>query len=116
MSETLIAEIPASIIDISGKEFTLYNADETRKAALILRAMNHKLRREILSLIHSAGKSNVSDLYKSLQIEQSVASQHLAILRSAKLVKTERNGKQIWYTVNYDRINHYEQKVKELIS
>ena len=99
----------------SSKEFTLYNPDEVRKGALTLRAMNHKLRRDILSLIDITGKMNVTDLYKTMQIEQSVASQHLGILRTAKLVKTERAGKQIWYTVNHERINHYQQKVKELI-
>ena len=115
MSETIIPETTTFDVENSPKEFSLYNPDETRKGALILRAMNHKLRREILSRINHSGKSNVTDLYKTMQIEQSVASQHLAVLRNAKLVTTERTGKQIWYTVNHDRINHYQQKVKELL-
>jgi DNA-binding transcriptional ArsR family regulator len=50
----------------------------------------------------------VTALYKTMQLEQPVASQQLAILRRARLVNTERRGKTIVYSVNYpmlDRIS-----------
>ena len=37
-------------------------------------------------------------------MEQSVASQHLRILRDDQLVKAERSGKLIFYTVNYQKL------------
>jgi len=40
-----------------------------------------------------------------MNIEQSVASQHLAILRKAQIVLTERDGKRIFYSINYQQIN-----------
>lgn len=49
-----------------------------------MRAMNHKLRHTILTFIDNAGSTNVTAIYKALNIEQSVASQHLAIMRRAK--------------------------------
>ena len=57
----------------------------------------------------------VTDLYVKLRLEQSVASQHLAILRKAGIVSTERDGKFIFYTVNYKRIDEISQFVKDLV-
>ena len=54
-----------------------------KKAALVLRAVNHKLRQQILKLIHQKGRITVTEIYVKLRLEQSVASQHLAILRKA---------------------------------
>lgn len=75
-----------------------------QKAALQYRAINHKLRQQILQLLHKNSRMMVTSIYVKLRIEQSVASQHLAILRRAKLVTAEREGKSIYYSVNYPRL------------
>jgi len=67
---------------------------------LAFRAINHKLRQQIVAIIDEKGESIVTDLYVKLRIEQSVASQHLAILRKAGLVKVRRDGKFILYSIN----------------
>jgi DNA-binding transcriptional ArsR family regulator len=77
---------------------------DLKKAALYYRAINHKLRQQMLHLIDKKGEMMVTDIYVKLRIEQSVASQHLAILRRANLVTARREGKKIIYTVNYDQI------------
>lgn len=87
-----------------------------KKASLILRAINHKLRQQILKLIDESGKITVTEIYVKLRLEQSVASQHLAILRKAGFVKTERNGKFIYYTVNSGRIEELNQFVESLLN
>ena len=68
-----------------------------KKAALILRAINHKLRQQILKLIDEQGRITVTEIYVKLRLEQSVASQHLAILRKAGFVNTDRDGTFIYY-------------------
>jgi DNA-binding transcriptional ArsR family regulator len=88
---------------------------QLKKAALILRAINHKLRQQILKLIHQHGRITVTEIYVKLRLEQSVASQHLAILRKAGFVNTERDGKFIHYSVNYDRLNQVHTIVYELL-
>lgn len=75
-----------------------------KKAAMILRALNHKLRQQIVKLIDDNKKLTVTEIYIKLRLEQSVASQHLAILRRAGIVKTTRDGKFIYYSVNSSRI------------
>lgn len=85
-----------------------------KKSQMTLRALNHKLRQQILSTIEKGGNISVTEIYVKLRIEQSVASQHLAILRRANIVKTRREGKTIWYSVNFDRIKEIETYTKEL--
>jgi len=86
-----------------------------KKAAIILRAINHKLRQQILRLLDENKKLTVTEVYIRLRLEQSVASQHLAILRRAGFVKTEREGKFIYYMVNTERIAAVNQFVDSLV-
>lgn len=87
---------------------------QLKKASLIFRAVNHKLRQEILSLLHQNQRMAVTAVYVKLRMEQSVTSQHLAILRKAGFVTTQREGKQIFYSVNYDRLNQVTEIAKAL--
>jgi DNA-binding transcriptional ArsR family regulator len=86
-----------------------------KKAALVLRAINHKLRQQMMKIIDEKGKMTVTELYQILHLEQSVASQHLAILRKAGFVKTNRDGKFIYYSVNIDRIKEVNQFVEDIL-
>jgi len=87
-----------------------------KKAAMILRALNHKLRQQIVRILDEHKKLTVTELYIHLRLEQSVASQHLAILRRAGIVKTERDGKFIHYTINPDRIGDIMKTVHLLLA
>ena len=91
------------------------NFHNLKKAALVLRALNHKLRQQILALIETEKKITVTEIYVRMRLEQSVASQHLAILRRAGIVATQRDGKFIYYTVNYKRIEEINQFVQDLV-
>jgi len=87
-----------------------------RKGAMVLRAVNHKLRQKMMHLIHEGGRMTVTSIYTALRIEQSVASQHLAILRRQNLLITEREGKYIFYSVNYQRLKELHQLAEKLIA
>lgn len=94
---------------------TLIDASTIKKSSLIIRSLNHKLRQAIIDLIAENQKMTVTEIYVKLRIEQSVASQHLAILRRANMVKTVRDGKFIYYSLNADYINHVNRLAAELI-
>jgi DNA-binding transcriptional ArsR family regulator len=51
-----------------------------------------------------------------MRLEQSVASQHLAILRRAGIVITQREGKFIYYAVNHKRLLEINKFAEELIA
>lgn len=87
-----------------------------RKAVLTLRAINHKLRKDMIALLEENEKMTVTDLYVKLRLEQSVASQHLAILRKANIVETEREGKFIFYRLNKDRLFELSRLAEEMVA
>ncbi len=101
----------------SGSGSASLNVDyySLKKAALVLRALNHKLRQQILKLIDEKKKITVTEIYVKLRLEQSVASQHLAILRLAGIVITERDGKFIYYSVNHKRIEEIGHFAENLL-
>lgn len=74
------------------------------KASYIIRAISHPLRLKIISYIDKNKIVNVNKIYNSLSLEQSITSQHLNILRNSKLVTTRREGKFIFYSVNYSMV------------
>lgn len=87
-----------------------------KKAALVLRAMNHKLRQQMIKLLDESERMTVTEIYVKLRLEQSVASQHLAILRRSGIVITQRDGKFIYYAINYDRIAEVNKFVEDLVA
>jgi DNA-binding transcriptional ArsR family regulator len=68
----------------------------------------------MLHFIDSKTRINVTDIYHHFKLEQSVASQHLAILRKQRYVITERDKKNIFYSVNYQRIKEIQQIIEAL--
>ena len=90
------------------------NFSELQEASLVIRSLNHPLRQQILNLLEEFGSMTVTQIHIKLRIEQSVASQHLAIMRKTDVLKTERNGKFIYYSLNKATIravSHMVQKV-----
>jgi len=97
-----------------GPKEVLLDYTDLRKAVLVLRAVNHKLRQRIIDLLEESDTMTVTDIYIKLRLEQSVASQHLAILRRAGVVITERQGKFIYYSLDQDRLAQIAELVEEL--
>lgn len=84
---------------------SMINNDQLRPAMRILRALAHPLRLKIIAVIQEHnGSANVGEIFTALQIEQSIASQHLRVLRQAELVKTRRDRKFVYYSLDSERI------------
>lgn len=86
-----------------------------KKASLTFRAINHPLRQEMIRMIDSKGHATVTELFVEMRLEQSVASQHLAILRRAGLVKKIRDGKFMYYKLNLERLELLNKMVTDLL-
>ena len=81
------------------------NGEKLHASSEILRALAHPLRMQILEFIDQNEMINVNKIYNTLNLEQSITSQHLRILRMAGLVTTERDGKFIHYAIDYSKLN-----------
>ena len=78
--------------------------DQLRISSQILHALAHPLRMQIIDMIGRHDSVCVNQIYAMLSIEQSVTSQHLRILRQSKLVNTKREGKYVYYSLNYEKM------------
>jgi len=80
------------------------NNEQLQMSSEILRAVAHPLRMKILEFVDKNKTINVNKIYNTLKLEQSITSQHLRILRVAGIVDTNRDGKFIYYTINYPKL------------
>lgn len=87
-----------------------------RNAVLALRAVNHKLRQRIIDLLMDEDEMTVTDIYVKLRLEQSVASQQLAILRGAKVVEADRRGKFIYYQIDREGYQKLATFIDKLVN
>jgi len=75
------------------------NSDALEKASLMLKAMAHPMRVAILNLLIDGKKLTVTEIHFALGIEQSTTSHHLGILKDKGVLKSERDGKNSFYSV-----------------
>lgn len=67
------------------------------------KALADETRQKIMALCCCEWAS-VTDLVKKLDVAQPTVSHHLKILKNAGLVKSERRGKQVFYTLNQENL------------
>jgi len=84
------------------KTKVLLDVGKLQYAVELTRALAHPLRMRILEFIDRNGDINVNNIYRSLQLEQSITSHHLRILRSADVVSSRKEGKLMIYSINYE--------------
>ena len=74
------------------------------KAAGFLRVLSNGHRLRVLCLLLE-GERSVGEINTMIEVSQSVLSQHLAVLRAHKLVKTRREAQTIYYSVQPGPVN-----------
>jgi DNA-binding transcriptional ArsR family regulator len=87
-----------------------------KRSAQVYRAINHDLRRKIFEYLVKNGKTTVTEIYRHFKLEQSVASQHLAILRLQNFVVTEREARFIYYKANTERLQQVNDLSQQLLN
>lgn len=97
------------------KEDLVIDVPGIKKAAALVRALNHPVRQRILKVIRSEGSIAVRPLYRKLNLMQCVASQQLGILRQAGLVTGRREGKYILYSVNRERFHQFALALEQFV-
>lgn len=98
-----------------GEELVDLNYADLRQALLTLRAIDHEIRQKIIKVLQKEESLTVTEIFVSLRIEQSVASQHLAIMRKAGVVFSERHGKFIHYSLNEEKLSEIARLVDNLM-
>ena len=79
-----------------------------------LRAIAHPLRLELMALIAARGPICSCHLEEHLGQPQPRISKHLAVLRSAGLVRTRREGRWVYYTADEGTLDAARDFLDEL--
>ena len=95
---------------------TKFNYADVKSAAGTLRAIDNKIRQQILKLLEENKRVIVTDIYAKLHLGQSVTSSHLGILRRANIVITERDRRVIYYSLNHTHIAVVSDFINKMIN
>jgi DNA-binding transcriptional ArsR family regulator len=90
------------------------NVMAAKTASMVLRAVNHKLRQQILSIIRSNPGVTAAEIRGQLLIDQGVADQHLAILRRAGILIAKPEGQTTRYQLNHARLEELNRAMNLL--
>ena len=90
------------------------NTEQTKKAALMIRAVSHPVAQQIIKFISEKGKSKVNAIYHELEKEQSVVSLHLSKLKKAGFVTSEKAGQERIYSVDVKFLAKFNSIISDL--
>lgn len=79
-------------------------AADMARVTELFKALSEPLRLQVMLLL-SRSEQTVSELVEAIGAPQSTVSRHLALLRAAKLVATERHGASVTYRLADTHLN-----------
>ncbi|HEY7415757.1 MAG TPA: metalloregulator ArsR/SmtB family transcription factor [Ktedonobacteraceae bacterium] len=75
-------------------------------------ALSDPTRRTILEILASRGELIATDIYEHFSVSPQAISQHLKVLREAKLVVMEKHAQKHLYRINPQTLSQFEEWVK----
>lgn len=95
------------------KKFNDENEEEIEETFKILSNPN---RLKIICILSRSDdkEATVSQIAKKLNITQPAASQHLKLLKTAKILKSEKNGNNIYYKINTKTMSQHKECIDAL--
>jgi ArsR family transcriptional regulator len=96
------------MIDFNDKEKTKHLLAEK---AEMFKTIANPVRLCILAMLIKEEKSNVTEIQCCIDVPQPTVSQHLAKLKSAGIVSSERNGTEIIYKIKNQEVKHIVEEI-----
>ncbi|MCP4176960.1 MAG: winged helix-turn-helix transcriptional regulator [bacterium] len=84
------------------------------KASEICKVLGVETRVKIVELLKSKGPLGANQIADTLKITPAAVSQHLKILKHANIVKSERKGYWIPYSLNPEILSIYQKKISKV--
>ncbi|WP_051105066.1 ArsR/SmtB family transcription factor [Catelliglobosispora koreensis] len=88
----------ATVINVSDEAY--------QRASELLRALAATVRVAIVTELSAHGERYVHELVEALGVPQPLVSQHLRVLRGSAVVRAERRGREIAYSLVDEHIAH----------
>jgi len=80
----------------------------------VFNALADPTRRKIIELLARSGQLSATEIYAQFQVSPPAISQHLKVLREAKLVLVEKRAQQRIYRINPDAMLELEDWARRL--
>jgi ArsR family transcriptional regulator len=82
----------------------LIQSQDLEKAAFILKSIAHPSRLAIIDILSKQEWAAVSDLSYKLELEQSLTSHHLNMMKTKGVLESKREGKSIKYKLKLQEV------------
>jgi len=76
-----------------------------REAYCFLKSILNSGRLSVIEILNRSGELSVNQISEMTQLSQSIVSQHLSNLKTNNLVLSKKQGKQVYYQTNIEKIN-----------
>src|ERR1700730_16168588 len=76
-------------------------------------ALSDPTRRAILEILASRGELPATDIYEHFSVSPQAISQHLKVLREARLVVMEKHAQKHLYRLNQETLSQFEAWVQQ---
>lgn len=74
----------------------------------VFTALAVSTRRDIIEILATRGRLPATDIYVEFNVSPPAISQHLKVLREARLVRMEKQGQQRMYEIDIEGIHAFE--------
>lgn len=91
---------------------TAFPTEELERASTVLSSLYGPHRLNLIRLLHEHSSLSVQRMYETLKLPQAIVSQQLKVLRDAGVVTTKREGKYIFYSLNYPLLKRIAEALK----
>ena len=90
--------------------------DEIEDLTEVFKALSDPTRLRLVKLLSpSGGALCVNALAHRLEVSQSAVSQHLRVLRQAGLVRGDRSGNRVHYSLDSDKVEQHKARLRETL-
>lgn len=80
----------------------------------VSKAFSDKNRLKILTML-SGGSKNVGQVAETLEVEENLASHHLRVLAGLGFLKSNKKGREVYYSINRERVDSVLTGIKKEI-
>lgn len=87
--------------------------EQQNQIANFTKMIGHPARVSIIQFISQNEDSNCNNLVKAIGLAQPTISQHLAEIRKTGLLKQTVKGKNLYYSINQDKLNECRRLIND---
>jgi len=91
---------------------TTLEPDKLQKAAVVLKTLGHPVRIAIIEALEH-GELNVTEIQETITEPQAITSQHLRLMEERDILKSHKDGVQVFYSLRDNFIQQILRCIKQ---